>query len=299
MQLLIDKEFPIQINLELSRACNYDCPFCARKESEKGTHIDTDLAKRIIDEAGKSGRVTVFALHMWGEPLLNPKWHEIVSYIKEVNPDNGVTLTTNGYLLNQKNLERLVEISVDQIIISLHTLDPEEYKVRVGKDVDVAVVLENLKSLAKAASNKQVIIARLFDDEELRKPYVEQIEELRNLGIVIENDYYDNSAGQKSEWSKVSQTQRWPCYHPWLTTTITVHGEVSICCVDAKMDLKIGDVKSDTLTNIWQSDLVNQMRNEHLNNDFSSVCKVCDGCDTWSTKPDFFFNFQKNHKQQK
>lgn len=296
MQVLIDKEFPIQINLELSRACNYDCPFCARKESEKGTHIDTDLAKKIIDEAALGGRATVFALHMWGEPLLNPKWHEIVSYIKKVNPKNGVTLTTNGFLLNDKNIDLLVQLGVDQIIVSLHTLDPDEYKVRVGKDIDVDFVVKNIEKLATEINHSQTLIARLFDDQELRSSYDKKLEDLRSLGIVIEDDYYDNSAGQKNEWSKIKANKRWPCYHPWLTTTITVHGDVSICCVDAKMDLKIGNVEKTTLTEIWKSDLVEKMRREHLDNNFSDVCKVCEGCDTWSTKPDFFFNFQKNHR---
>ncbi len=297
MQLLIDKKFPLQINLELSRACNYDCPFCARTEAEKGTHIDVELAKKIIDEANEKAKVTVFALHMWGEPLLNPKWYEIVSYIKTSNPQNGITLTTNGFLLNSKNRQLIVDAKIDQIIVSLHTINAEEYKVRVGKDIDVEFVISNMLELAKELSSEQSLICRLFDTFDEQKKYEHRLDEFRSAGIVIENDHYDNSAGLRSDWSSTeSSSKRWPCYHPWLTTTITVHGDVSICCVDAKMDLKIGSVNNDTLENVWQSELVEEMRDEHLSGKFTNVCKACEGCDTWSTKPDFFFNFQKKNR---
>lgn len=294
-QLTFDSEFPFQINLEVSRACNYDCPFCARNETEQGNHIDFDLAKKVVDEATDLKKTTIFALHMWGEPLLNPKWFSIVNYIKTQKIKHYVSLTTNGYLLNSKNIKHIIDTKLDQVIISLHTFDKDEYKTRIGKDFDLGFVEERIKELlneikSRSASNK--VLIRLFESDEKIKLYKDKIEEFKALGADFEFDYYDNSAGDRDSWSEVEESKRWPCYHPWLTTTVNIFGEATICCVDSQMKLKIGEAKSDSISSMWNSQLLRDMREEHLSGKLDNHCSVCKGCDTWANKPNMFFPSQ-------
>tara|TARA_R110002072_G_scaffold534_2_gene3539 strand:- start:79154 stop:80161 length:1008 start_codon:yes stop_codon:yes gene_type:complete len=295
-QLLTDKNFPIQINLEVSRSCNYDCPFCARKDAPEGKHIPFDYAQKVILEANKFGPTT-FALHMWGEPLINPHWGEIVEFISSQPVDHGTTMTTNGYLLNEGNIEKIFASGLSQIIISLHTLDPEEYKLRVGKDIDVNKVLKNLKNLSTYQKENNLNISkivRLFRTKDQPENDASKLKELENLGYSIEEEVYDNSANFIEGWSEVEvKSKRHPCYHPFLTLTVTVQGDVTVCCVDANHSLKIGNIKESSVYELWTGKKINQMRNEHLSNNFTSLCEICKKCDTWADKPDFFFNFQK------
>lgn len=298
-QLLIDKKFPIQVGLELSRACNFDCPFCSRLEAEQGNHLDFDLAKKVIDEASIHGP-TVFTSHMWGEPLLNPNWLKFYSYIKSKSRHHGISLTTNGFLLSKKVSRELIDIGADEVIVSLHTFNKDEYKVRVGKDIEFDLVYENIQTLLSLKSKTRSrikVVVRVFErghDFTSCKEY----RELIRCGAVVENDFYDNSAGTTQKWSQASKSvKRYPCFHPWLTTTISFKGEVSLCCVDNKMSLKIGDIHSDSLTGMWSNQKVKLARQEHLNGEFEDFCKICKGCDTWSTKPNFFFSYQYRGKR--
>ncbi|MBT7608422.1 MAG: radical SAM protein [Bacteriovoracaceae bacterium] len=294
-QLTHDLEFPFQINLELSRACNYDCPFCARTETVVGSHIKFDLAKSVIDEATSLNKPTLFALHMWGEPMLNPEWGRIISYIKKQKVQHRTSLTTNGFLLDTTNIEALLQSKLDQVIISLHTFDPAEYQIRIGKNIDLFFIENNIKNLLAAIqsqNSKTKVLIRLFLDAKMQEEQSHKIKEYEDLGAVFEFDYYDNSAGDRQEWSEIpftKQNKRWACYHPWLTATVNIFGEVTICCVDSKMALQVGDANHQKISEIWKNDKVKKIRNEHRTGKFSPTCEVCKGCDTWANKPDMFF----------
>jgi radical SAM protein with 4Fe4S-binding SPASM domain len=155
--------------------------------------------------------------------------------------------------------------------------------------------VKNLLQKVKSSSNMMVIV-RVFEKNEVYLKYKKEYEELEGLGAIIENTLYDNSAGLTEDWSEISNSdkqERWPCYHPWLTTSVTVHGEVTVCCVDPDMSLKLGDIQKESIKKMWNSDRLKQMREEHLSNDFK-ICSICKKCDTWASKKDFFFDFQKN-----
>lgn len=299
-QLVYDKEFPLQINLELSRACNYDCPFCARSESTQGNHIENSVAFKVVDEATSQHKPTLFALHMWGEPLLNPRFQEVISYIHSQKVEHFSTLTTNGFLLTEKNIKKIIDSRLNQIIISLHTFDPEEYIHRVGKKVDLRKLEDNIVNLLKSKQlqkSKLSVVIRLFDSMEKIAQYQEKVDEYKSLGAEFEYDYYDNSAGDRKEWSFVKKSNRWPCYHPFLTLTTSYNADVSVCCVDSRMKLKVGNSKDQSINEIWKSQSVLKMRSEHMNNSYSDLCEICKGCDTWATKPNFFFDFQLKNKR--
>lgn len=293
-QSLKDKNFPIQINLEVSRSCNYDCPFCARKEAPEGMHIPFDLAKKVILEANDYGPTT-FALHMWGEPLMNPEWLKIVRFIHDQPVAHGTTMTTNGYLLNSANINKVFESGLSQLIISLHTFDEDEYKLRVGKDIKLEKVLENLRELSKHPKSQSLTkIIRLFSTKDEPENNPDLIKEFKALGYIIENEVYDNSANFIDGWSEVEvKSERYPCYHPFLTLTVTVQGDVTICCVDANHSLKIGNAFEENIHNLWTGEKLKKMQLEHMTGKFTSLCEICKGCDTWADKPDIFFDFQK------
>lgn len=85
-QFFIDRNFPLHLYFELSRACNYKCPMCMRTEVPSRGHFPEELAKKIISEAASKGP-TSYSLHLFGEPLANPKWDNIVEMIRSAHPE--------------------------------------------------------------------------------------------------------------------------------------------------------------------------------------------------------------------
>ena len=54
-------------------------------------------------------------------------------------------------------------------------------------------------------------------------------------------------------------------------------GKVNPCDVDYKSYLSVGNIKNDTISKLWTSDVYNDYRNKQLNLDYSSIgsCKDC------------------------
>jgi len=291
-QFLIDLDFPLHLYIELSRICNYNCPMCMRSTSPSGSHFLDELGKRIIAEAATKGP-TSFSLHLFGEPLANPAWGNIVAMIREARPDNTFLLTTNGYFMNEDCCKKLIDLKVNRIFLSIHSLNPETYRKNTGGG-DISIILNNVQTFTRIAGPdcKTKLFIRLFYGP--NEPPIEekQLTELRSLGVSFEIRGYHNFAGGKNEWTTFENTStRWPCFHPWFTLGVAVDGTVTVCCTDASLGLRVGNALNQTIEEIWKSEAVKSIRGEHLNNIFIRY-KVCDLCDTWQFHPDIFFKSQ-------
>jgi MoaA/NifB/PqqE/SkfB family radical SAM enzyme len=77
-----------------------------------------------------------------GEPLLHPKFTEIVKYAKSIGFD--ISLTTNGVLLNRKKIEEILP-NLTWIKFSVDAGDEDTYKYLHGsKDGDLKRILDNI-----------------------------------------------------------------------------------------------------------------------------------------------------------
>lgn len=292
-QLLIDRKFPLHLYIELSRKCNYHCPMCMRDKAAPGGHFPIHLAEKIVTEAAEYGP-TSYSLHLFGEPLSNPKWHDIVKLIKDAHPHNGVLLTTNGYFLNETVSQKLIDLKVDRIFVSLHSMNSEIYKKNTGGG-ELSTVLKNIINFKKIADtqSKTKLYVRLFAGKHEPKTNELELKLFDELQIPIEVRGYHNFAGGKSNWTAFhSKVERWPCYHLWFTLGIGVDGRATICCADYKFDLEVGNIKNNSISELWQSSLIQLMRNEHRKNKYK-FCDICRQCDTWQFHPNIFFNLQK------
>jgi MoaA/NifB/PqqE/SkfB family radical SAM enzyme len=91
-------------------------------------HMDTALAKRIIDEIKSNDICDKITFHIMGEPTLHPEFFSILDYaqMKKIN----VGLTTNGAGLKGSVGRQLLNYDLHQIDISLQTPDERSFSLR-------------------------------------------------------------------------------------------------------------------------------------------------------------------------
>ena len=235
-QFLIDRNFPLHLYFELSRLCNYNCPMCMRREAPQGGHFPVEMAKRITAEAARKGP-TSYSLHLYGEPLMNPEWADIVGVIRHAHPHNAILLTTNGFFLDESASRKLIDLGVNRIFVSLHSLEPHIYKKHTGGG-NIEIVLNNIRTFTKMAgpSSRTKMFVRLFHGPDDVPPSSTQLDTIKELGVHLEIRGYHNFAGGKDKWTTFKkEIRRWPCFHPWLTLGIAVDGTTIICCADARL----------------------------------------------------------------
>ncbi|RPJ40198.1 MAG: radical SAM protein [Chloroflexi bacterium] len=121
-----------KLYIEPTNLCNLNCRTCVRNvwNEPMGYMSDATFDRVISGLGGFSPPPSVFFGGL-GEPLLHPKIIEMVTRAKALGAP--VELITNGTLLTQGLLERLVAIGLDTLWVSIDGARPESYAdIRLG-----------------------------------------------------------------------------------------------------------------------------------------------------------------------
>ncbi|GAB6189462.1 tungsten cofactor oxidoreductase radical SAM maturase [Marinitoga arctica] len=111
-----------KIYLELSSRCNLDCPMCF-----KNTFTDPEgfMTKQIFEKVIKDLKEFPNFEHVVfggiGECTMNPHFLDMIKKIKQEG--YMLTITSNGYMLNDLLIMQLIDLKVDELIISVETGD--------------------------------------------------------------------------------------------------------------------------------------------------------------------------------
>jgi MoaA/NifB/PqqE/SkfB family radical SAM enzyme len=140
---------PISINLDLTSACNFSCPFCVdSKLINAGKNLALEEVKKTINTLHSHGLLSVILIG-GGEPTLHKDFGEIVRYIKSKRLQIGIV--TNGSRLEK--IEAVVEElrEKDWIRISIDAAGEGVFKeLHLPKtQVTLSQILENAKKVKK------------------------------------------------------------------------------------------------------------------------------------------------------
>jgi radical SAM protein with 4Fe4S-binding SPASM domain len=225
-----------------------------------------------------------------GEPLLHPQLDEILSVAED--SELNVNLTTNGSLI-RKQQEILHRHRLRLINISIHDIEenvPEnEWKSTIG----------NIMQYALQASEKTYICLRLwnYEKEELspfNRQCLEQIKKVlainfnisaqrtRGNGIkLLPNIYLQNES--RFEWQhtkkdNLSDTNK-TCYALKDHIAILCDGSVVPCCIDADAHLLLGNIFTDDLNEIINSEKAQRIKKGFQHK--QAVEEYCKTCGFW------------------
>jgi MoaA/NifB/PqqE/SkfB family radical SAM enzyme len=109
---------PISINLDLTSACNFSCPFCVdSKLINAGKSLTLEEVKKTINTLHSHGLLSVILIG-GGEPTLHKDFGEIVRHIKSKGlqigiATNGSRLERIGAVVDDLNEKDWIRISID------------------------------------------------------------------------------------------------------------------------------------------------------------------------------------------
>ena len=123
-------EKPVELQIELTQRCNYNCGFCFNQNVQgPGKELGLEQVKKVVDKAGEAGIERV--RFTGGEPLLRDDIFQILEYAK--GKGLYVLLNTNASLVDAEAAAKIEE-SVVNVLVSLHAFDKaSEAKLSGGK----------------------------------------------------------------------------------------------------------------------------------------------------------------------
>ncbi len=261
---------PPAISVELSSKCNLSCPECVtgagllRRNSD---FIDYSLAGKIASEL--SGRTLSAWLYFQGEPMLHPRFFDIVSLFSKMNP----VISTNGHFLDEENCRRLADSALRKIIISYDGVTPAVYNIyRTGGDH--SRVTDGIRRLARAIKtiDSKVKVELQFllhrhNEHEIQEAAafarsVNAAFTIKSMQVLDSERAGDwmPSGGRRSrylksggQWKPLKSPSR-GCFRMWTTAVITVDGDVVPCCYDKYAVHAMGNINDQDFDDIWNSE---------------------------------------------
>src|SRR6185436_378850 len=118
-------EFPSQVIVDTTEVCNLACIHCPHPEFKKSSYYgarfrENELNQKLVDEVRDHSRPHCKYIRYTGEgeSLVHPKAYDMLDYAVE-NSGVYVTLTTNGTIMVEKRIRKLLASGVHMIDISI------------------------------------------------------------------------------------------------------------------------------------------------------------------------------------
>ncbi|MCP5064710.1 MAG: radical SAM protein [Ignavibacteriae bacterium] len=292
----LSEEFPSQLLVDVAEFCNLECIHCPHVDFKKSKHysaamLDVDLHNKLVEEVRNYGKgFTQYIRYASnGEPLIHPKIYEMLSYAVD-NSSCEITLTTNGVLLDDEKIEKLLDTNIDVIDISLDAYTNETYE-QIRVKGDLTVTRKNVLNLIKAknarSGHTKIIISyvempqNFHETDEFEKYWKEN-----GADYVIIRRMHSCSGANKN-LAKIKREdnkliERKPCLYPWERIVLNPKGHLDYCPSDWVYGSHIIDYRETTIYKVWHGEFYKKLRNAHITNDFSQH-SFCGQCPDWES----------------
>lgn len=261
-----------RIYIEITNICNLNCTFC-HKNTRTPQFMSINSFNHIIQQIKPYS--SYIYLHVQGEPLLHPNLDEILNICDKENIQ--VQLVTNGTLII-KHMHIYKHPSLRKISFSLHSIDQQT--------LDALEYYLPIDTFINNATNKYIELRfwNRNDMKEKSKIIYEYINNKYTLHPTKKVDSFQLNSNiylyfqDEFEWPSVASNDdhNGYCYAAKNMLAILVDGQVSICCLDAHGDINLGNIFSQDLSKILNSNKYQEILNDFSKNKcHEELCQKC------------------------
>ncbi len=281
LEEVIPLDTPFSVFVDPSDYCNFKCKFCPTGNREllksfnrKPKLMSFELYKKIINDICAFKKpIKVLRLYKDGEPLLNPKFEEMVKYAKDKNCALKIDTTTNGSLLNPKRNLQIIDAGLDKIHISVNGLSEKRYRDFCGYKINFQKFVENIRHFYE--NRKQCVVSIKIVNDGLSEEEINKF--FDTFGDICDHIYVEYVAPcwPTFEMKDVKPNQEVGIYGqkieevivcPYIFYSISINsdGTISLCFLDWTRELVIGDINNTSLFNIWNGENLFNYQKMHL-----------------------------------
>jgi MoaA/NifB/PqqE/SkfB family radical SAM enzyme len=281
--------FPIHVLFEPTSICNLRCIMCYQSDksftgdnvklnSNKKMmgHMSLDLFKISIDECDQEGAKAI-SIGSRGEPMLNVKFNDMLDYLSTKKNFFDVKINTNGSALNEKNCNKILDSNVNIIVISSDGENKDLYeKIRINGNFDKLLknveLLMNIREKNYKNSKLEIRISGVYfhkdqNSEKFFKFWKDRVDNVSFVKAQNRFDTYNNDVLEKNNH----------CDFLWEKLYIWWDGIVNPCDEDYKSLLSPGNVKFQSIKDIWNGNSLNNLRSLHIQNQRKKI-NPCNRC---------------------
>ena len=204
-------------------------------------------------------------------------------------------ISTNGHFLDRESSAMLARLNPPRVIVSLDGISDESYTdYRVGGDLDkvkngIRYLSEALRKENSTTLLELQVLVNSRNEKELKK--ISSFARENNASIRYKSMQLNCGNGDEGllpsgnkyrryRWGesglKIRRGISLSCYRLWTNPVITWDGLVVPCCFDKDGEFVMGDLKSQSFSEIWLSDRYRNFRQRLLHN--RAGVDICSNC---------------------
>lgn len=267
-----------QITIETTNFCPAHCTICPReKYTQKLGIMDFDLFKKIIDDATQYN-ITSYDTCGFGEPFTDRLFFKRCQYVREKMPKAEIYVSSNCFLMTPDIYDEVIKY-VDILKISIYGITKNTYErahrgsLKFERTMsNILGFLEKIKNSKKKPYAIGLLTVTDINKHEM-KDWIKFWEpKLDEVYVWLPHNY-----GGLKNYRIINHAKQESCGRPFNGPLyVHVDGTVSMCCFDINKKLIIGDMKKQTIYEIFHSETFRKLKKAHQTKNFKGF--LCENC---------------------
>jgi len=254
------------LQVETTNICNAKCVFCPHDKIEGRGTMSQELYEKIINEAAGLN-LKFFIPMLTGEPFCDGRIIERIKLAREAMPEAVIRIFTNGNRLTDDDIDALRDMEKLELWVSVNAASPETRKnlMRLDDYEEVVGKVHRMEMLGMTVVaymvNFPVIDAKEIDRflHTFKTPWLGQ---------------FNNFAGAIYPYRR---SKGRPCSRALHEMTVMWDGRVSLCCFDPFGQVIFGDLKTQSIEEIWNSRTRQEYKMRHVRGEGYTL-PLCSQC---------------------
>lgn len=278
---------PNEVRIEIATTCNAKCSFCPHPTdsfTRKKQIISLEDYKLYLDKVLSSNEfdITDIGFSGFGEIFTDSNILDKLRYANRTN--RNIHILSNGSMFSKEILDEIFKLeNIEDIRISIHTVNELKYNKIMNFKSKKHTFNNVFNSIEYIINNKpdhiDLILTSVVDDNMDERDVKELIDKYGSR-CFLEVWRPHNWIYGKEYRETILKPNKATCGRPFNgPIEVLNNGNVIMCCFDYNANMVLGNLKENSLDEIYNSDLFNKLQKHHHNNTCGDSDLLCNGCD--------------------
>lgn len=286
---------PAKFHIITSNVCNLKCIMCPYHSDRYIEYYKSDFFDKPIFMSEKTfSKIAEYVnknkMSLQFGQLEEPLMHKnIFKFLNMINKESYIHITTNGTLLNDYKIDKLLNSGINSFMVSIDAATSEMYEKIRGGNLDK--LERNVKKLIKKASKNGIrsMVSFVMNNESIHEKelFFNKWKDsgVRQITFYIPTNFIPET-GKQVRYDMYDKGKRFICDMPWRAAVIYPNGEISLCCnsmieVGWRGIVSMGNINNSSIDDIWYGKRYETLRKELESGKFKEF-DVCRNCEIWS-----------------